>query len=426
MTRKIAIITGIVLTLAMAFGLTACGGGYDSDALHINYSAEENYGTDDYLGTTLTIAGTGVESETQFTVQELEELAAEDETLQYQGDYSMMSRGGVFSYHEFTGIRLYELLQKCGLKDNLPEDTPVRFVSVDGYALTMELGEIMESSDCTFAAKTDNQPSEENVPKILAFGSDGLPLTGTVGDMKLGEKISEEDGYVDEAENEGGPIRLISGQKTVGEFNAPDNAKWLRQIIVGEDDNAKAHSDALAAEQALRANDTVKVDLESGIWDHKAKPYDRYLDSKLKITGSEAKAVTYTLKDIEEMQDITVADSFGASCGVFGFRGVTLKDLVMDNLADGVDRPSRITVIGQDGYQTEVDVNDMLNGVDSRYQNGEKRDIIIAYAMNGSPLVKNKKSEGFTGENGFGPFRLVVENQTTRWVKNAVEIRIGE
>lgn len=426
MKKRVLLSLVLVLSIICIFGLTGCGSGYDGQALHINYEVGDNYGSEDYLGSTLTIAGSGVDSETQYTVKEIEELAAGDEPLQYQGDYSMMSRGGQFSKHTFTGIRLYELLQKCGLQEGLPEDTQVKFVSVDGYALTMDLGEIITSTDNVFAAKTDNQPSEENVPKILAFGSDGYPLTGTVGDKKLGEKATAEEGYVDKAENEGGPIRLISGQQTVGEFNAPDNAKWLRQIIVGEDDNPQAHANALKDEQALRSNDKVKVDESTGQWNHSTAPYSQYLNTQLKITGNEAKAKTYTLEDLEGMKGSTVTDSFGASGGVNGYRGVVLRDLIEANLAEGVDTPSKITVIGKDGYEAEIAVEDVMKGIDSQYQNGQKRDVIIAYAMDGKPLVANKKSQGFDGENGFGPMRLVVENQMTRWVKRVAEIKIGE
>ena len=171
---KKKLLAALFVCVAMSLCMVGCGnGGYDQEALHINYGADDNYGTEDYLGTTLTIAGSGVSSETQYTVKEIEELANSEETLQYQGEYSMMSRGGEFSEHLYTGIKLYELLQECGLDKNLAEDTPVRFVSVDGYALTMDLGEIINRTDSTFKAKTDNQPSLPNAKIFGTFSSDG-------------------------------------------------------------------------------------------------------------------------------------------------------------------------------------------------------------------------------------------------------------
>ncbi len=424
MKKRFRLATVICAAALAILILSGCGSGFNEDALHINYDEASVYGSEDYLGSTITIAGSAIESETVYTVEEIENLAIDNEELRYQGEYSALTRGSVFSKHEFTGVKLYEILKLSGL-DESDTDIDVRFVSVDGYSLAVPLEEVINSTDNVYSDITAIAPDEESVPMILAFGSDGVPLTGPVGNMKLGAEITEGQGFNEEADNSGGPIKLVAGQKSADEFNAPDNAKWLRQIIVGEDDNAEAHAKALDAEQALRSNDTVKVDPDSGMWTHASPPYDEYLDTKIKITGSEAKPATYTLAGLEAMTGSTVTDSFGASCGVNGYQGVMLKDIVMTNLADGVKKPGKISVIGVDGYETEIDVDDMLNGITSRYQKGERRDIIIAYSIDGVPLVSDEKSEGFKGNNGYGPMRLVVENQTTRWVKQVAEIRIG-
>jgi DMSO/TMAO reductase YedYZ molybdopterin-dependent catalytic subunit len=423
--RKIFKLTTAICTLTLtALTLYGCDSGYNEEALHVNYDEASVYGSEDYLGSTITIAGSAIENETVYTVEEIERLALDSEELRYQGEYSGLTRGSIFSKHEFTGVKLYEILKLSGL-DESDTDINVRFVSVDGYTLAVPLEEVINSTDNVYSDMTATTPDEEGVPMILAFGSDGIPLTGPVGNMKLGAEITEEQGFNEEADNSGGPIMLVAGQKSADEFNSPDNAKWLRQIIVGEDDNAEAHAKALDAEQALRFNDTVKVDPDSGMWTHASAPYDKYLSTKVKITGSEAKPATYTLAGLEAMTGSAVTDSFGASCGVNGYQGVILRDVVMSNLADGVKTPSKISVIGVDGYETEIDVNDMLEGITSRYQKGEKRDIIIAYSIDGVPLVPDENSEGFNGSNGYGPMRLVVENQTTRWVKQVAKIRIG-
>ena len=103
-----------------------------------------------------------------------------------------------------------------------------------------------------------------------------------------------------------------------------------------------------------------------------------------------------------------------------------LKKLVNDNLKDGIKRPSRITVAGKDGYSISISVGDVYNGIESKYQPGERRDIILAYSIDGMPMVPSEKSDGYSGGNAFGPVRLVVENQTSKWVKNVNRIIIGE
>ncbi len=49
------------------------------------------------MGSTITIAGSAIESETVYTVEEIENLAIDNEELRYQGEYSALTRGSVFS-----------------------------------------------------------------------------------------------------------------------------------------------------------------------------------------------------------------------------------------------------------------------------------------------------------------------------------------
>lgn len=675
--RKKSVILSLLILLSMV--LIACGG-IDGKALHINYHENENYGTGDYLFSTVTFSGSVLGEEKVLSVKELEEMAG-DKSLAYEGNYSMLTRGAQFSKHEMSGLRLYELLLKLGLPKDTPEDTPVRILSSDGYVIVLPLKEVKESGDNTYDSMDDDSPSEENVPLILAFGSDGVPLTGPVGDERPGDKIDEKDGFVEGAENVGGPVRLIGGQKAPDEYNAPDNAKWVKQIIVGEpvdythhqgedrkqrllnirvvdkegvvtderaisyeelekfgikernyygEDNfyegvnlwgflaytmdfssrsgtvkllfadgtekeidieyfrnlkgdfsgyttvkdeltitnvrpalgysvngkpseegvyallpaVKGHQkvsqakvvseieiclsgedvlsenpygghkilftgEGLKEERVLTVNEleryydlmvtsgedtgtslkglldtlgltvdagtvTVKgtgeekftqkeladgrdtlllitresgktperggpvklgktgavaevvVGVEKGLWTHTEKPYIRYQKDTITISGSQAKGTKkYTVEELEK-SDNAVKDSFGAAGGIHGYQGVVLKDLIQDNLKTGVDKPSKITVIGGDGYKTVLSVEDVWNGIESKYQPGQRRDVIIAYSKDGVPLVANEKSKGFTGENGFGPLRLIVENQNSKWVKDVEEIVIGK
>ena len=169
----------------------------------------------------------------------------------------------------------------------------------------------------------------------------------------------------------------------------------------------------------------IKVGVKKGQWTHDKAPFDKYSKTTLKVSGSGVKETReYTLAELEKKQSIK--DSFGASNGISGYQGVILRELVKENLKDGIDKPGSITVTGKDGYSTTLDVNDVMNGIESKYQQGEKRDVIIAYSVNGAPLVADEKANGFNGENGFGPMRLVVENQVSKWVKSVREIKIGE
>lgn len=664
-------------TMMLLLVLASCGN-LNKEALHISYSEDEHYGTGDYLFSTVTFSGSAFDSDTTYSVKELEELACDNKDMSHEGLYSMLTRGSIFSQHEMSGIKLYDLIEYAGLNENLGEDINVKLISRDGYVTVIPLEEIKNSNDNTYNSMEDNDPVEQGVPVILAFGSDGVPLTGPVGVKQPGEEISTEEGYDENAENVGGPVRLIGGQKSPDEYNAPDNAKWIKEVVVGDDTNYDLHKGNKAGEKCLDVsvvnkdgsiadrksftyadieacdqkedgfygedyykgvnfwgflassmdfasregsvkltfadgsyqeidmeyfrnikgdyskytaskdgltisalkpalgycvNDTpsqngvyallpkvkgytkktvaeavisieiklsgedalsenpyggykiavtgdgveeegavtvnqmesyvdlmvsdgtqqgvslagllkevgVAVDVEKvtvigdrkitytwddletksdslflttrengkppekggpvkmgevnnvkeiivkskdGQWTHDKKPYTKFQSDVLKISGSAVnKAKNYTLAELEEAT-YTVRDSFAASNGINAYQGIILRELIKENLKDGIDRPGRITVIGKDGYKTELDVGDVFEGVESKYQPGEHRDIIIAYSIDGTPLVKNEKSSGFNGENGFGPMRLVVENQTSKWVKSVAEIKV--
>lgn len=263
------------------------------------------------------------------------------------------------------------------------------------------------------------------MPKILAFSSDGIPLVGPVGMVELGHVFNEDDGYINTANNYGGPVRLVFGQRDSEHSNGPKNIQWVRQIIVGEDDYSEIHEQLLLNEQQLRSNNQVVVDDTQGIWDHFSEPYSSHLSDELKIYGPAVKSEkVYTLSEIEKMSEYTVTDSFGASSGVNAYRGIRLRDIINDNLKNLSKKPSRITVISDDGYEAEINVEDVLNGIDSRYQSGQHRDVILAYAINGKPLVHGKDDAGFEGDNGFGPLQLIAENQISMWAKHVAAIKV--
>lgn len=415
------------LDFKKSLGSDAKNTSIDGGALHIDHQETDVYGSPEYLETPLLVTGNRLPQEKTFTLSELENLAVSEDGFLHSGDYSLMSGGGVFSRHSYTGIKVYEFLKYCGLQDDIPDDTAVTFVSVDGFSYAIPWGEIRNSRDNAYAQKGDKQPVSENLPKILAFASDGIPLVGPVGKTELAHRFTAEDGFSESAENAGGPVRLVFGQKSPEDSNAPKNLQWIRQIIVGEDDFRGTHEEMLKREQALRANSTVTVNENEGVWSHAEEPYSEYLSYTLKVYGPDAQAeMIYTLDEIEKMQDATVTDTYAASGGIYVFRGVRMRDLVFNNLKKTMSVPSRITIVSADGYETEISVDDVINGTDSRYQAGKHRDVILAYAVNGKPLVSGKEDRGFDGDNGTGPMQLVVENQISKWIKNVTAIRIGE
>lgn len=264
----------------------------------------------------------------------------------------------------FGGINLYRFLESRKLT-----------VDAENVIIRNASGSV-ELSLSELEADSDNA--------MLAFSKNGVPLV----------QDTSSDGYAASSGNSGGPILFVS------------SSKYLENIT------------------------SIEVTIAAGQWNHfDGNPdlYESYLDdTTLRIHGTQAKDdVTLTLRELEERTDDIVRDSYAAGGGSFGFEGVILRELLNDYLADGVSEPSKITVIGDGGFQKDLDVDDVYDGIESQYQTGEVRDIILAYGINGVPLVPTSGSIGYDGTNAYGPLRLVVENTISSWVKGVSEIIIG-
>ena len=53
------------------------------------------------------------------------------------------------------------------------------------------------------------------------------------------------------------------------------------------------------------------------------------------------------------------------------------------------------------------------------------KEIILGYAIKGYPLVPDASSPGYAGTNQYGPLRLIVEENNSRWTKNVDCIVVG-
>ena len=413
MKKTICFILSILLLAAPLSALAAPATG----AFHISYSGTASvYGENNYLYDTLTVAGSGVGSVQAFTVCDLETMALDKSlNLGYENTYSMLTSGKVFTKPVMTGLKLYDFLLTCGLDKTLPDETPVKTVAKDGYTISFTLGQL-RAGGARYSSMDNTTPEEKSLPVLLAFESNGLPLVGPTGSEAVYKTFTAADGYDKVANNIGGPIRLVCAQSASTEFNAPNCSKWLAAIIIGD-------ADGYVYNRSTGISDDSSEPKSGGDWTHKGT----YSDYTLTIRGSEAlRAVKLGLSELEAMDDIKVRGYFASSAGKNAYEGIVLNSLVKKHLADGIDVPKKVTIVATDGYRKTLDMTDLINGIDSRYQPGKHKDIILAYAVDGSPLVKSADSPGYNGNNAYGPLRLIVENTVSAWVKNVSEIIIGE
>ena len=693
---QILLATAILIAAVIAgFAFTSCGEVITEKTSHTQ--RDDIYGKGDYVYDTITFTGSGMEEEKILSVREMEIQASSDEDLGYEANYSMLTSGSEMFVRKFTGIRFYELLEYAGLKDGLPDDTKVTLISKDGKQIKITLGTAENGKYACYDDTEDKTATHRKLPVILAYSCDDVPLIGPIGNNNVNREFSQEEGYVKSADNVGGPMRLIIGQKDVKDSNEGKCLKSVTKVIVGEDtnnafkDNKEIKKDSLefkvyddgdrvkskkysckdimkfaesedgsavsnyygsghfyegadlwsflkakvkgfnrtgkirftyddntqetldlkyfkspkkdtsnyvtekggliitcvrpalgysrdgkpgtyghiyallpannrhkaeyttkrvtqiqvfkekkrksaehptndkrlaingdgmqktncysvydirqmkkhavingrysgvslydllkdmglgvdadtieitnfkdetvtmpiseaeersyeimiGVETALGKpmpdkrgdfvfkngseylNDikVIKVTAKEGQWDHFTKPYDEYLDYKLKVSGTAVKGGSrvYTLKDLERIGgQYTNKDSYAADEGKANYHGVLLEYILEDSLKEGIKRPGSIHVVSKGGEPVDLPVNNAYEDIASRYQMNEERPAILAYSRNGVPMVPGKTSEGYKKGNQYGPLRLIVENQTTKWVPCVKEIILNK
>lgn len=323
---------------------------------------------DQYAGQELVIRGNGVRKEVKIPLSELETR----QNYIFTADYCLIRRSGQKLLDEYRGIDIYEFLRReVGFAAGAQQ---VTFVAADGFSRTFPIEEI---------AKRDyinEETGRDNLRVMLAYGKNGVPL------------VSGEDspGYDESTENSGGPLRLVVGQTEPGDVNSSKSVSSVVEIVVeaGEVDS----------------------------WKHDYGVYTQYLDQPvLRVTGSQVKAPrSFTLRELEALDEHIIRALY---MGEQEAEGVILWNLIKDvvGLKSGVSEPSSIRVFAGPNYNQLQTVNQVINGVEN--SQGEIKDIILAYAMDGYPLVPNASSPGYEHNNEFGPVRLIVEENISMWTK---------
>ena len=88
-------------------------------------------------------------------------------------------------------------------------------------------------------------------------------------------------------------------------------------------------------------------------------------------------------------------------------------NLIVGDQVD-ISSPVSVTVYADDGYKNDLLSAVYMDGLENGVldANGDRKPVIICYALNGVPCVNSEEHEGYTGLAGNmgGPLRIVVEN----------------
>ena len=333
------------------------------------------------------IGGDGLDGEKNYTVTELEKL----QTKAITADYSLLE-GGKLSAKRYRGLPVYELLTQIGLKNNAGD---VTFYSGDGTSVTLSLAQLKKQSYKNYVTN-----GRTPLGAILAFGS-GRDGGGVMEGKPLVADISSA-GYDPAYGNSGGPLMLVMPQEAEGSDNSKLCVKNVVRIEVSANDiDTWSHAMSDIYSEFLDDTFTLTVKNDDSEWTH-----------------------DFSVAQLESLPGIRVRDKYSV-LDIGECEGVDIWKFVKLFAGDvpGIDKPVSVTAYASDGYKNDLlsvfYMDGLENGVED--ENGDRKALILAYAVNGYPLVDSESHEGYTGlaRNAFGPLRVVAETNQGASVKYA-------
>ncbi|NLL63475.1 MAG: molybdopterin-dependent oxidoreductase [Ruminococcaceae bacterium] len=317
---------------------------------------------------TIKFYGEGVNAAKTYKVSDIEGMQKMAETL----DFDILTKKGM-SKERYRGIGIYDLLLDVGLRYNAHE---VIVHSSDGSKQTFPLGDLR---------------GDEKGKALLAFGQGDVKKA-----IKIGAPLNK---------NTGGPLKLVVPQKDKNDLNGQ---RCIKDVVAVE---------------------VTAIEIKS--WAHLGRDvYAEFLDYEFELVVKNDKQEvkkTIKLKDLEAMTDLVERTNYSV-LEIGTCEGINLWGLIMHYAADvpGIKDPVSVTAYASDNYSKDYlsifGMDALKNGVVDG--DGNRKPIIICYAINGYPLVEKEDHEGYTGlvKNAYGPLRFITETNQGAAIKYAKKV----
>ena len=339
----------------------------------------------DLASSTIRFYGEGLDEETVFTVEQLESMQTKVQTL----DYSVLNNKGNMSQQRYRGLAIYDLFAQIGIKSNAGD---VIVYAADGSSVTFSLSRLKKQD------YLNHVTGGEGLYALLAFGAGSVEADAMTGIPLVREK--EDAGYDDTVGNNGGPLKLVIPQENAEDINSSLCVK-----------------DVVAVEVTANQIDT---------WGHRMSDiYSEFLNYEMTLTiknDDSEWSHNFTVGQLEMLEELIVRDEYSV-LDIGTCEGIDIWKFIQLIAGDvpGVDDPVSVTVYASDGYKNDLLSvffrEGLVNGVSG--DTGDPKKLIIAYALNGYPLVDEESHEGYTGlaGNSSGPLRVVAETNQGASVK---------
>ncbi|MCF6465516.1 S-layer homology domain-containing protein [Clostridium sp. Cult2] len=385
----------------------------EKDAKNIYEHTYPPYDNPKYTDYEIIIHGDKMNKEVRYKVSDIEAM----EDIKYEDEYSLSNSEYFWYYNKYKGVPLWDLLLKAGIDPNIDKDTSIQFIAADNYNFPpMTIGEIKDNSlygyyeknaedvgDGTYDGSKE-KPLHTGMPILVAYGFNGYPYVVRPTD----------EGFNPGLGNDGGPLRVIFGKTSYNDTNGSNQVQFIKEIIIGGGNPISTGTEVKTGD-----GETTQKDIDkSSTWNHNQGVYTEYLDMPvLRVTGSQVKEpMTFTLRQIESMLTYAIRDTYTGD-GIRDFEGIVLWDLISKvvGLKDDVEIPSVRVFSGQNYNQILRSSEQLMKGVLN--SNNQIKKIILAYAVDGYPLVPNESDIGYANNNAYGPLRLIIEESKSMWVK---------
>lgn len=160
------------------------------------------------------ITGEGVTNPLMLTLEQLQAME------HYQHLYSVTNTWPTKKWYVAEGVKLRTLFDLAGLKEDA---TLVKFLSNDGFEVTLTVQELLNDKRYYYPYLMDNHPSDGSIPGSPADAKDVEPILAL---------RSAEDNKDPDAMNDRDSLLLVLGQRVVSEQTNPLFLKYVNRIEV--------------------------------------------------------------------------------------------------------------------------------------------------------------------------------------------------
>lgn len=160
------------------------------------------------------ITGEGVAHPLTLSINQLEAME------QYEHVYSVINTWPTKRWYTARGVKLRDLLNQAGIKDNA---TLIKFMSSDGYEVTLTVKELLQDKRYYFPGLKDNHPTDGSIPGSPRDAEEVEPILALVS----------AEGSDDPADmNDRDALMLVIGQRAVTEQTNNLFLKYVNKIEV--------------------------------------------------------------------------------------------------------------------------------------------------------------------------------------------------